>query len=73
MQVGRTGVLTPVAELVPVSIAGSIVSRATLHNIDEVNRKNVRIGDTVIVHKAGDIIPEVVGPILSERPSDSEL
>ena len=68
VQVGRTGVLTPVAELEPVSIAGSIVSRATLHNEDEVLRKDVRIGDTVIVHKAGDVIPEVVGPILSLRP-----
>ena len=72
VQVGRTGVLTPVAELEPVSIAGSIVSRATLHNIDEVKRKNVRIGDTVIVHKAGDVIPEVVGPILSSRPENSK-
>ena len=71
VQVGRTGVLTPVAELEPVSLAGSIVSRATLHNLDEVRRKDVRIGDTVIVHKAGDIIPEVVGPILSARPTDA--
>ena len=60
------------AELEPVSIAGSVVSRATLHNIDEVNRKNVRVGDTVIVHKAGDVIPEVVGPILSARPASSK-
>lgn len=71
VQVGRTGVLTPVAELEPVSLAGTVVSRATLHNLDEVRRKDVRIGDTVIVHKAGDIIPEVVGPILSSRPSDA--
>ena len=72
VQVGRTGVLTPVAELEPVSLAGTIVSRATLHNLDEVRRKDVRIGDTVIVHKAGDIIPEVVGPILSARPADAQ-
>lgn len=72
VQVGRTGVLTPVAELEPVSLAGTIVSRATLHNLDEVRRKDVRIGDTVIVHKAGDIIPEVVGPILSARSADAQ-
>ncbi len=72
VQVGRTGVLTPVAELEPVTIAGSVVARATLHNEDEVLRKDVRIGDTVIVHKAGDVIPEVVGPILSLRPDDAK-
>jgi DNA ligase (NAD+) len=59
-QVGRTGALTPVAHLKPVSLAGSIVSRATLHNYDEIARKDIRISDTVIVHKAGDIIPEIV-------------
>lgn len=73
VQVGRTGVLTPVAELEPVSLAGTIVSRATLHNLDEVRRKDVRIGDTVIVHKAGDIIPEVVGPIMSARKDDARV
>lgn len=71
VQVGRTGVLTPVAELDPVYVAGSTVSRATLHNADEIHRKDVRIGDTVIVRKAGDVIPEVLGPILSLRPKDA--
>ena len=68
VQVGRTGVLTPVAELDPVVVAGSTVARATLHNEDEVQRKDVRVGDTVIVRKAGDVIPEVLGPVLSLRP-----
>jgi DNA ligase (NAD+) len=68
VQVGRTGALTPVAELDPVVVAGSTVARATLHNQDEVHRKDVRIGDTVIVRKAGDVIPEVLGPVLSLRP-----
>ncbi len=68
---GRTGVLTPVAEFDPVTVAGSTIARATLHNIDEIRRKNVREGDTIIVHKAGDVIPEVVGPVLDKRPADS--
>jgi DNA ligase (NAD+) len=68
VQVGRTGKLTPVAELEPVLIAGSTVARATLHNEDEVRRKDVRVGDTVIVRKAGDVIPEVLGPVESLRP-----
>lgn len=69
VQVGRTGVLTPVAEFDPVLVAGSTIARATLHNIDEIRRKNVRVGDTIVVHKAGDVIPEVVGPVLELRPA----
>ena len=71
IQVGRTGVLTPVAEFDPVTVAGSTIARATLHNLDEIRRKNVREGDTIIVNKAGDFIPEVVGPVLSLRPADA--
>lgn len=71
VQVGRTGALTPVAELEPVRVAGSVVARATLHNEGEVARKDVRIGDTVIVRKAGDVIPEVVGPVENLRPTDA--
>jgi len=68
VQVGRTGVLTPLAEFDPVVAAGSTIARATLHNEDEVHRKDVRIGDTIVVRKAGDVIPEVVGPVLGLRP-----
>lgn len=71
IQVGRTGVLTPVAEFDPVTVAGSTIARATLHNLDEIRRKDVRVGDTIIVHKAGDVIPEVVGPVLDKRPVDA--
>ncbi len=71
VQVGRTGTLTPVAELDPVFVSGTTVRRATLHNQDEIERKDVRIGDTVLVEKAGEIIPAVLGVILSKRPADA--
>lgn len=73
VQVGRTGVLTPVAEFDPVLVSGSTVSRATLHNSDEIQRKDIRVGDTIIIRKAGDVIPEVLGHIVSLRPDDATV
>src|SRR6478736_1253586 len=68
--VGRTGTLTPVAHMAPVKVAGSTVERATLHNLDEVRRKDIRIGDWVVLQKAGDVIPEVVRPLTERRTGD---
>lgn len=71
-QVGRTGAVTPVAELEPVKLAGSTISRATLHNYDEIKRKDIRVGDKVVIEKGGDVIPKVVAVIAEERKKDSK-
>ncbi len=72
-QVGRLGTITPVAHLTPVLLAGTTVSRASLHNFDQIERLNVRVGDTVVVEKAGEIIPQVVSVVMEKRPHDAKI
>ncbi len=72
-QVGRTGVITPVADLAPIKLAGSVIKRATLHNYDEIKKKDLRIGDFVLIEKGGDVIPKIIKPIVSRRTGEEKI